>query len=740
MASLCRLACNDLKMLRVIFLAPPGTSAAFAENGCLLRWRIHASNDARLMTATALRGRATQAAFEFPPSGRLAYIDGMRAIAIVAVVAFHARIPGFGGGFVGVDVFFVISGFLITRQIVSQLLAGRFSAVDFYARRVLRIFPPLLLVTVVTLALAKLFPLLPEESANLAKSAAATAAMVSNYYFTNGTEYFSIKLAVDPLLHTWSLGVEEQYYLLAPASLMLLLALARRYRWRPVPALLISGAATIALSYIVLMVLARSDHRLAFFSIMTRAWQFSLGGMLAIATLNGATIAARLRPIIGAAGFLAIVVPVATYTLHTDYPGFAAALPPTLGALALLASGLGSGSSPLTRLLATRPAVTIGVLSYSWYLWHWPLVELTRTLQIGGDGVWVAVLASLTALLASVPTYLLIERPMKKLRRPDIVHRFGARIVTAGVVGSALIALAALGLAHSGWYLGHMKPLAFSPDPAFEPAPACRQSPSLPHGGTITPCMTGNSDEPAVVFLGDSHAIQLRPVAGWSARDAGRSAGVFGDVRCPPLQSVEVDYTNKHTCAHTVSETLAWLAKPRPQPIAGVVLAARWSYYNGQDTPEGDTTLPQLSWTGPGAVHGYADILKTGLTDFLGSISRDRRVLIVGPLPEFRQPPEQCLQRTQLTGRRPAEVCTVARAAVDLRNREALNVLREVASKFPNARLIDPTEVFCDRERCSPFGPTGLFYYDANHTTELGAQMIYRRFKQDFLWVYGGGS
>src|SRR4029079_10272250 len=139
---------------------------------------------------------------------------GVRAIAIIAVIGFHSHVPGFRGGFVGVDVFFVISGFLITHQIAIQLLTDRFSSADFYAWRILRIFPPLLLVIIVTLAIAPLFPLLPQEGRDLAKSGAATAAMISNYYFALGVDYFSPRAEINPLLHTWSLGVEEQYYLL----------------------------------------------------------------------------------------------------------------------------------------------------------------------------------------------------------------------------------------------------------------------------------------------------------------------------------------------------------------------------------------------------------------------------------------------------------------------------------------------------------------------------------------------
>jgi peptidoglycan/LPS O-acetylase OafA/YrhL len=206
----------------------------------------------------------SQAARIFPPWGRLAYVDGVRAIAILAVIGFHAHIPGFRGGFVGVDVFFVISGFLITHQIASQLLTGRFSPTDFYARRMLRILPPLLLVTVVTMIIAMLFPILPQEGRELAKSGAATAAMISNYYFSSAGDYFSPQAELNPLLHTWSLGVEEQYYLLAPAFMGVMVWLAARRNWDVTRALLIGGLIAIMVSYITLAILSGHDRRVAF--------------------------------------------------------------------------------------------------------------------------------------------------------------------------------------------------------------------------------------------------------------------------------------------------------------------------------------------------------------------------------------------------------------------------------------------------------------------------------------------
>jgi peptidoglycan/LPS O-acetylase OafA/YrhL len=679
----------------------------------------------------------TTTAAHFPPWGRLAYIDGVRAIAILAVIGFHAHIPGFRGGFVGVDVFFVISGFLITHQIVSQMLTGRFSATDFYARRILRIFPPLLLVTVATLALATLFPLLPMEGRDLAKSAAATAAMISNYYFSTGGDYFSPQAEINPLLHTWSLGVEEQYYLLAPAFMGFVVALAARRNWNAARALLIGGAIAIAVSYITLEIVNGHDRRVAFFSIMTRSWQFAIGGMLAIAALKGTPVPARLRSALGVAGLLAVAASVLLYTEHMRYPGGAAGLLPTLGALFLLAGGLGNERAPLTRCLASRPAVAIGVLSYSWYLWHWPLTEFARTLPIGQESIWKDATASGVALLLSVPTYLWLERPMKTLRRPEITRSFGGRIVAAGVGGSALIAVLAMVLARSTFYERTLQ--AIPSAASYQSVTDCRAETGLPKFSHVKPCVVGAPGEPSVMVMGDSHALVLTPPAEWAAKAEGKAAVVLGVTTCPPLKDVDVTYFSKSTCARSNDEILAWLGSPQGRAITGAVLAARWSFYNEQDTPARDSVLPQLFWSdAKGRSRDYATMMGEGLADFITALGSGRRVLIVGPGPELKHPVENCLMRAQLTGQ-PRESCAVKRADVEQRHRETWRVLHGVASKFRNVRLIDPAEVLCDRDTCQPFTANGLLYVDKDHLSVLGTELLYRRFERDFRWVYGDG-
>ncbi|MGP0090118.1 MAG: acyltransferase family protein [Xanthobacteraceae bacterium] len=667
-----------------------------------------------------------------PP--RLLYIDGVRAIAIIAVVAFHAHIPGFRGGFVGVDIFFVISGFLITQQIVGQMLAGSFSATDFYARRILRIFPPLLLVTVATLALATLFPLLPQERGELASSAAATAAMISNYHFTSGTEYFSVHSEINPLLHTWSLGVEEQYYLLAPAFAAAIISLAVWRKWRPTRALVVFGLVAIFASYVTLAVLTKTDHRLAFFSVMSRAWQFSLGGLLAVAVLKEILVPERFRSACGLVGLLAVAASILLYNEHISYPGLAAALLPTIGTFLLLASGVPDEKSRLIRILASPPAVAVGVLSYSWYLWHWPLTELSRTLAIGQDSLWKDVAASVAALALSIPTYLFLERPLKTLRRPQITRAFGGRIVAAGVAGSALIAVGA-------WMLAPA-PGADRDLQAVETArPSrnvsdCVPRQSAPKFGYIAPCVVGAAGEPSVVFWGDSHALMLKPVAEWSARDENQTSIVLGKPSCPPLLGIEIDYFVLRTCADDNDDILGWIQRQQATPVVGAVLAARWSLYNGQDTPDGDAELPRMLWRdGNRPRNDYADMLRGGLADLLTMLSPRRRLLVMGPVPELRRPIANCLLRAQMNGQS-RDSCALDRSDVERRRHEAVEILRRVVARFPNARMIDPLEVFCDRDKCWPFGPQGVFYNDNDHLSALGGEMLYQHFQQDFRWVY----
>jgi len=286
-------------------------------------------------------------------------IDGLRSIAVVPVVLFHAGLPGFSGGFIGVDVFFVISGFLITTIVAREIGERRFSLLSFYERRARRILPALAAVLAISLAFGSIL-LMPTELLRLGRSAAATVLFASNIHFARSLDYFAPTAELEPLLHTWSLAVEEQFYLFFPPLLIGLAWLGQSRRM--LTAVVVLSALSLAAS------VAALDWKpdWVFYIIVFRAWELGAGAILALAA-TAPPQGRALREALGIGGLLAILVPVAIYTNATRFPGLAA-LPPVLGATVLIWVGREGEGSLANRLLALRPLVAIGLISYSLYL------------------------------------------------------------------------------------------------------------------------------------------------------------------------------------------------------------------------------------------------------------------------------------------------------------------------------------------------------------------------------------
>jgi len=304
----------------------------------------------------------TQTSIKYRPD-----IDGLRAVAVLLVLAYHVGIYRFRGGFVGVDVFFVISGFLIGSIILNDLAANRFSLAGFYERRIRRIFPALAVVLFAVSVLAfKLF--LPIEFVQFGKSLLAATFSVSNILFLHQSSYFDTPASMKPLLHTWSLAVEEQFYLFLPLFLLAIRKLSVRNQRLLV--ILVAVA-----SFIVSCVGAFQDKEATFYLAHTRAWELLLGTLLAMDVFPGFS-SAILRNLASLSGIVFILAAGAFFTTATPFPG-AAALLPCVGAALIIAAGK-SGSSFVGIALSTKPAVFIGMISYSLYLWHWPLVVFQR--------------------------------------------------------------------------------------------------------------------------------------------------------------------------------------------------------------------------------------------------------------------------------------------------------------------------------------------------------------------------
>ncbi len=354
-------------------------------------------------------------------------IDGMRALAVGVVVLCHFGVPGFAGGYIGVDVFFVISGFLIAAIVRREIEHGEFSIVAFYERRARRILPALFVVLACVMIAGHLLAS-SIDYRNIGRAAIATIAFASNiYFFISTTDYFSTQFS--PLLHTWSLGVEEQFYLFFP---LLIVLIVKVYKRALVPVVLALSLASLAFAIYVTPLFPKAT----FFLLLGRAWELGIGATLALVRVP--ELRSRIaRESLAAVGLLAVLVPVLVIDETTPYPGWWTVLP-CLGAAALIYSG-GSGSALVTRILSLPPIVGLGLISYSLYLWHWPLVSFfryyTAEWELGGLAVAALIVASI---VLSWTTYLFIETPFR--RRSTIGRK--ALVAFSGATAAVLFAFA----------------------------------------------------------------------------------------------------------------------------------------------------------------------------------------------------------------------------------------------------------------------------------------------------------
>jgi peptidoglycan/LPS O-acetylase OafA/YrhL len=393
----------------------------------------HVSNDRRSTSDAPLRLTPYRAD-----------IQGLRAVAVLLVVASHLHVSRLAGGYIGVDVFFVISGYLISSKIIPQIVSGTFSLLDFYQRRIRRIFPALIVLLAATLPLAWHF-LFAGEMLAYARSLLAAVFACSNMLLWSWGGYFDKANELKPLLHTWSLGVEEQFYLMFP---LLLLGIARLRKPGLIRVAILAVAAT---SFGCACILVYPYPHAAFFNIALRAWELMLGAILSqhyVPPLRGGLA----RNVAGAGGLLCILLPAIFYTANTVFPGLAA-FPPCLGAALIIAAGETGNSLP-KRLLSLRPFVFFGLISYSLYLWHWPIqvfanlrhMQTCAPLACGAPAavasqIWIFALSVAVATLS----WRFVETPFR-----EGAQRFsGRRVALAGGLAAGLVATSAGVLIHT---------------------------------------------------------------------------------------------------------------------------------------------------------------------------------------------------------------------------------------------------------------------------------------------------
>jgi len=624
-------------------------------------------------------------------SGGLKYrpdIDGLRAVAVISVVLHHLSADFLPGGYVGVDVFFVISGYLITTIMLRELSFGSFSFRRFYERRARRLFPALFAMLAATLIVGWFF-LLPSDYLATARATLGTVLFSSNILFwkSMAAGYFAADAKFNPLLHTWSLGVEEQFYLAFPIFLVLVYRYVRR--WLPILLALGAAASLAAASLLV------ESHEVAvFFLSPFRAWELLAGALLAANAVPAITSRA-VREIIAAAGLAAIVLACTVYTVDTKFPG-ASALFPVIGAAALIHSGT-SSSTFAHKLLAWRPVVYIGLISYSLYLWHWPLIVLTRfatSMEPFGNS---ALLLLAVSLMLGSASYHWIEKPFRHGRgvskRAVFACSSGAAVLLAGI---------ALGVNYSNGFPGRYSPEVVLLDKARNPEISFRQC-----DGSHDTCVIGDrSKQPTVLLWGDSHMLAWAPALDRIFQERGEAALLAVHSACAPLLGAYED--QKPSCAAFNDRQRRRLEES--QALRTVVVAAYWSAYKGI---AGGT---DAAASGAGTPNGD---LKASI-DWLASLRRD--TYLIGPLPVFREPVPLLAALAAANGH--------VQPSISLAEHQALHAK---FATIANGNLgsyvtyVDPAPWLCGA-RCGGEG-VGRHYRDAHHLSEDGALYLTPRLR-----------
>jgi peptidoglycan/LPS O-acetylase OafA/YrhL len=616
-------------------------------------------------------------------------IDGLRAVAVIAVVLHHLLPKSLTGGYVGVDVFFVISGFLITRIIANEIRSGTFSYADFYERRARRILPALFAVVVAVLV-AGWFVLLPTDYLGTLRAAIGSVLFSANLVFWRQLRegYFANDAKDNPLLHMWSLGVEEQFYLFFPVFLILGLKLFEK---RFAAVLLLLAAASLALSE----ALVDSKTVAVFFLLPFRAWELAVGCLLALSEPRAPRSAAGAQAM-AVAGLLAIVVPAFTLTPDSRFPGLLA-LAPVLGAAMLIRQGA-SQATLVHRLLSARAVVLVGLASYSLYLWHWPIIVFARHLLGLRDlGVW-AVPVLLLSLGAAWLSYIWVERPFRS--RSTFAWSRAAIFRGCAAIAAAIVVVGAVGLHRRGWE-SRWPETALRVDAVRTALVPFRKSCE----GVL--CTIGDTSKPPDVLLwGDSHMLAWLPGFDRALKASHRSAVVAMHSACPPIFGVS--NIRRTGCISNNNRAAELIRTLRPKKL---ILAARWEgyFHGGRD------------------VYEYQHGDNGGRHNILGAFSLTLRTLsdanvetlLLGPVPTYEfDVPMTVARRVSADGG--ALSSEAALASVHARNAAFYSATNAATTSLgKNIHVVDVASWMC--------APTCLIYEgevlyrDSNHLSAFGA-------------------
>lgn len=641
----------------------------------------------------------------------------MRGIAVLIVVLFHAFPSLIAGGFVGVDLFFVISGFLISKILITNLEQKTFTYADFYARRIRRIFPALILVLAASLAFGW-FALFPDELKLLGKHIVGGAGFVSNIFLWFEVGYFDTAAETKPLLHLWSLGIEEQFYIFWP----ILLVLAFKFRANLLKLTLI----LLAASLLVNVAGVERFPSASFYSIASRAWELLIGALLAHLSLQKVSVffggvRRRLggeggidtqplfdsnspagRDLLSFAGLALIVAACVFVRGNKGFPGWWALLP-TLGAGLLIAAGPGGWVNRV--ILSNRLVVWIGLISYPLYLWHWPLLSFAQIIESGVPALEIRIWAVVGAVLLAWLTYFLVERPIRRQgsRHPAVAVVLALLMVATAGVGGWVYQNEGLPLRKSIVENADLqKSLIVVED--RENAAACKKRYGF---DTLWEyCLLAKPDAaPTVALVGDSHAYHV--VAGLTKYYGERGENVWNLGTRIPFFGVKAGLNDPYQEATPKMLEAAVSTESVKLVILSTILKLN------DDTEEGRLLVEQF---------------RTTLKKFLDA---GKQVTYFYDVPTLNFDPRACIKRAGIASSTTNLRCSMDaaefRKAVETHNRIVASVLKE----FPSVSTFSPASYLCDEKECKAMIGDKLMYRDTNHLSYDGDLYIGAKFAEE---------
>ena len=639
-------------------------------------------------------------------------IDGLRAVSVTSVILFHAPFPVFSGGFVGVDIFFVISGYLITTILIDQIKNGHTGwslIADFYERRARRLFPSLAVVISATF-LFFYFYSSPEDFKAFSKSLIAQLVFLSNWLFLSEEGYFAAPSLTKPLLHTWSLAVEEQFYLLFPAALILMSSMKNR---NFIFILIIIFVFSLSLSEHFLL---KPNANSAFFNSFARFWELMVGVLLAVGQIQNSNWPRPVDTAMRVVGFGLITYSIFMFSRNTPFPGLNA-LPPTLGAGLIIAANP-RNKDVVSRILSTKIMVYIGLISYSLYLWHWP-VFVAANMFFHEATNWTKLACIGIAGSFASASYHFLETPVRRHQfLPKRTHVFGA---LAGVAVIVLVT-GVIGYRTNGipqrldesYNLANQGKFDHNPDRRY-----CytQKSPQI-EADEVCVFGPGNRNSIDFIIMGDSHSDAWMPAFRRMSDKYGVKGAYFGLGGCPAI--IDLDRLGSKSCSTFMKAGLAFAKR---HGVQDVFLVSRWALY-----PQGwplDSVESRNGHVDP-LIQRTGDNLKTQSAEEAKKVFRQAvmsmpaqvpgmRLYIVGQIPEQPQWVPAVLASDILFGRDSSNIWTTRNSYLE-RQKFIMDLF-----KHANFEYIDVTNRFCPEIICLVQEGGKSFYLDDDHLSATGA-------------------